>query len=280
MLIFINKFEGINIIRGLQQFVNPDTSRQFLLQNCAGNSGVLSNSYNSRLYAREMGKVRSMFLRLLLVLVLTVLLALLSIGCSPDPENDSDPDPVDDPDLVDPELEDQVEEDPELDEPDYPEEVEVDEPLITSNYYWSWIYHGQLLLSTTEIIDGPHLFESDTGFIIEYTKAHGFNGELVWLVNESDVFELEWITLNFDVDYYDNNELEFELYFSIEIEDLRPEPGDQGIQSFEPGIVEEQDGFEVVIDKVILGKEQESSFTTDPIDYVALKIEMNVVDKP
>lgn len=211
-------------------------------------------------------KINSM--HMIFAVILAAALLLIDAGCTPDPE------PVDDPD------EDPVEEnETEIPEPD-DEEIEVEDPEMAANYFWPLLSHGQLVLSSTEVIDGPHLFESDPGFIGEFTRDTDYSGRLMWLVNQTDVFELEWVTLTFDVEYYVGHECEFELNFMFEIEDLDPEPEDEGKQIFEVGLAEEQEGFRVEIDRVILGKEQEGSFTADPIDYVAFEIELTVVDKP
>ncbi len=204
----------------------------------------------------------------LISLFLAMVLLFIASGCAPDHE------PVVDPD-----------EDPvEVNEEEVPEpvndEIEVEDPEPAENYFWPWLSHGQLVLSSTEVIDGSHLFESDTGFVGEFTRGTDYSGRIVWLVKQTDVFEIEWVALTFDVDYYALHEREFELNFMFEIEDLDPEPEDKGDQVFKVDLAEEQEGFRVVIDRVILGKEQEGSFTTDPIDYVALEIELRVVDKP
>ncbi|MCJ7805993.1 MAG: hypothetical protein MUP57_00390 [Clostridia bacterium] len=153
-------------------------------------------------------------------------------------------------------------------------------PLTVSTYYWPWISHGHLDLSNGEIIPGPDLFESDLGFISEFTKDYSYSGQLVWLVEESDVFALEWVTLSFNVEYYDLNERIFDLYYEFTIEDLQPVPGDEGLQEFELNLVDHQEDFEVAITKIVLGKERESNFNGEPICYVALEIEMRVVGNP
>jgi len=160
-------------------------------------------------------------------------------------------------------------------------EAPVSEDLLTAPpYYWPWISYGHLDLSTGESILGPDSFESGLGFIAEFTEDYSFDGLLVWTVEESDVFAIEWIRLSFNVEYYEQDERLFDLYYEFTIEGLQPEPNEDGIQEFFVDRIDLQEGFEVVIKKVILGKEQQSAYKTDPIDYVALEIEMNVVDKP
>ncbi len=160
------------------------------------------------------------------------------------------------------------------------EETVPETPLTVSTYYWPWISHGRLDLSSGEIIPGPDLFESDLGFISEFTEDYSFKGQLVWLVEESDVFALEWVTLSFNVEYYDLNERMFDHYYEFTIEDLQPVPGDEGLQEFELNLVDHQEDFEVAITKIVLGKERESSFSAEMICYVALEIEMKVVGNP
>lgn len=222
-------------------------------------------------------RARRIFKMLIFFLVISLLII---AGCETDPDTAVDPDPdeevedVPEPDLPEGDL------DPDDTDPAERVEEEVDEPLMTGDYFWPWISHSQLTLSSGEVIDGPHLFESDAGFVAEFTREYEYSGRIVWLVENTDVFTIEWVTLNFDVEYYEDNEWVFDFQFNLEFDDLEPEPADEGLQEFELDITEEQEGFKVVVDKIILGKEKEGSFTTDPIDFVALEIEMTVVDKP
>lgn len=158
--------------------------------------------------------------------------------------------------------------------------AEMEKPLIPEKYYWPELNYGQLVLSSTEIIIGPSPIESDAGFIAEYTADYSYSGQVVWLVNKTDVFNLEWATLTFNVNYYDQHELEQNFTYIFEIEDLAPEDGIEGVQEFTVDLVRQKGDFEVKINKIILGKEQEGSITAGPINYVALEIEMAVVDKP
>jgi hypothetical protein len=173
------------------------------------------------------------------------------------------------------------EEVPELIEPETPaDEGPVESPLSSLDYYWPWLSHGHLDLSSGEVISGPDLFESDPGFITEFTGDYSFEGQLIWLVEETDLFELEWVLLSFDVEYYEQNEREFELSFEFLIDGLQPVPGDEGVREFDLNIVEQQRGFEVVINRIIFGKEQKGSFSSELIDYIALDMEMRVVGNP
>lgn len=212
-------------------------------------------------------------------LVSLVFMALLTgTACEPDPDTAMDPfqddqleeeEPAnDEASIEDPELEDTVDADKETD------------PLISSDYYWPLLSHGQLTLSSGEIIDGPSILESDSGFVAEFTKDYEYNGLVIWLVEKSDVFAIEWLNLSFDVGYYSGSENIFDLRFNLDVENLAPEPGEKGLQEFNVDLVEEKEGFRITIDRVILAKEQESRVTTEPVDYVALDIEINVVDKP
>jgi len=202
----------------------------------------------------------------MVIVILAFMLVASAAGCAPGVE----PDPVDEPEVEN-----------EIEEPDLRDkEDDVEKPEPAANYFWPWISHGEIVLSSTEVIDGPHLFESDTGFVGEFTRDTEYSGRIVWLVEKTDVFEIEWLTLAFDVDYYALHEWQMELHFMFEIEDLELEPDDEGVQSFEAGLVDEQEGFRVEIKRVNLGKEQEGSFTTDPINYVALDVEITVIDKP
>ncbi len=154
-------------------------------------------------------------------------------------------------------------------------------PVAISTYYWPWISHGMLDLSSGEVISGPDLFESDLGFIDEFTAdKQPFKGRLLWLVKDTDVFTLDWIRLSFNVDYYDQHEWEFEIHYLFEIDGLLPELADDGLQEFAVDLVDRQEGFEVVISKVLLGKEQKGNFSNDPINFIALDLEMRVIDTP
>ena len=161
------------------------------------------------------------------------------------------------------------------------EEIPSTIPVTISTYYWPWISHGMLDLSSGEVIPGPDLFESDIGFITEFAAdKQPFAGRLVWLVKDTDVFTLDWIRLSFNVDYYDQHEWEFDIHYQFEIDGLLPEPADDGLQEFAVDLVERQDGFEVIIKKVLLGKEQKGNFSNDPINFIALDLEMRVIDTP
>ncbi len=204
-----------------------------------------------------------------LPVVLTILIVLFAgAACVPEPIFDEDTDV----DVID------MEEEQEL-EPGF-EESAAEEQFPASTYFWPWLSHGQLVLSSGEVIIGPDLFESDLGFIAEFTRDHSYSGELYWLVEESDVFDLEWATLTFDVEYYEQGEWEYDIDFVFDIDDLQLRASAEGVQEYALDLVEEQDGFKVTISRVRFGKNQESSFGEEPIDYVALDIEMKVADKP
>mgnify|MGYP001045473661 CR=1 FL=1 len=184
------------------------------------------------------------------------------------------------PDVADEEPEVEVIEEP----VDYPEEVE-EEPDIQdvytpTDYYWPWLNHGQLALSSGEIIMGPDLFESDLGFNTEFTDGFIYEGKVVWLVEESDVFALEWLTLSFDVEYYEQNEWLQDIHFYLEVDDLKPRSGQQGLREYDVEIIKVEEGFEVAINKVLLGKEQEGMISEEPINYIALEMLMRAVENP
>lgn len=210
-------------------------------------------------------------LMILFIFFLALALFYSPAGCTPVPEPDEEPveEPVDEPEP----------EDPEPEEPE-PEEPEPEDPGAAASYFWPWISHGQLVLSSSEIIDGPKLLESEPGFIGEFTEGTVYNGRVTWEVESTDVFEIEWLTLNFEVDYYEQYEWQFDLNFFFEIDGLEPVPMAKGVQYFAVDLAEEQEGFRVEIERVILGKEQEGEFSPEPIDFVALEMEIAVVDKP
>ena len=202
---------------------------------------------------------------LLYIVLSLVALLFMIFGCSPDPVVPDEP-----PDVV-------VEE-PDGDEVDNDADEEiVRPPHAAATYYWPWLSHSLLELSSGEIVAGPDLFESDLGFIAEFTEDYSYNGRLYWLVQDTDVFALEWVILSFSVEYFEDFEWQLELNYEFLIEGLQPEPADEGLQIFTVDLVEQQEGFEVTVENIILGKEQEGSFATDPINYVALDIKMQVV---
>jgi hypothetical protein len=160
------------------------------------------------------------------------------------------------------------------------EEMPTEESMQAANYYWPWISHGQVELSSGEIIIGPDLFESELGFIGEFTPGDSYEGLLVWRVEDTDVFMLEWISLVFDVEYFEQSEWKSSSIFEFKIDSLQPEPGDDGIQEIEVNITDLYDSFEVTIRSIELGKESEGNFSTDPISYIAFDISMRVIENP
>ncbi len=200
-----------------------------------------------------------------IIILWFLLLGVLTLaGCTPDQEIE-DVIPID-----------------ELENVDQSDSVQapVEEIVIVTDYYWPWINHGQLELSSGEVILGPDIFESDYGFIGEFTENVAYEGRLIWRVEETDVFSLEWVNLEFDVDYYNKSEWESSSHFIFLIEGLAPEPADDGLQQFPLNLREKIENFEVIIKTVYLGKEEEGSFSTEPINYVAFDVEMKVVDNP
>ncbi len=214
---------------------------------------------------------------LMLMFLLALLIAFAGAGCDPGPivteyilEDEPNGLPEDDSALP-------VPDEPEPDEAEDP----ADEPAGTpSTYYWPWLSYGHLDLSTGEIIAGPDLLRSEPGFTTEFTDQYSYEGMLIWLVEESDVFELEWVALSFNVDYYEDSELAFDFSFELRVDDLQPDPGDEGIQVFSADIVQQEHGFEVAIAELYLGKAQAGTLSAEPVDYVALELKINVVGNP
>jgi len=161
-----------------------------------------------------------------------------------------------------------------------PDPAAEEELYAVLNYYWPWISHGHLDLSSGETVSGPDLFESDPGFIAEFNEDISFDGLLVWKVEKTDVFMLEWVRLSFHVEYYEQYERLLDLYYEFLIDELLSEPMDNGIREYAVNLVDRQEDFEVEIKKIILGKEQHSSFSVDPINYVAIELEMKVKGNP
>ncbi|MDW7739131.1 MAG: hypothetical protein SCJ97_03605 [Bacillota bacterium] len=211
--------------------------------------------------------------RFLMVFLLTTIFMILLIGCLVEPTQ------------VSPPAEEEIDEEPEVEEVEIDENDEVGEPdqppaTIISDYYWPWISHAQLSLSSGEVILGPDLFVSDIGFIAEFTEEYAYTGRLIWFVEESDVFDLDWVNLAFDVEYYEQNEWLSDIYFEFNIEDLMLESGEEGIREVIVNQSDEQQGFKVIINTIIFGKQQESAVTGGLSDYIALDVEMIVIGNP
>lgn len=204
--------------------------------------------------------------RVIAVFVFLFALLFLIYGCDVEPEVIADPVDEEPFDLEEVENDDPIDEVPSKERPETP-----------VTYYWPWLSHGLLSLSSGEVITGPDLFESELGFIVEFTERYSYDGLLVWLVEESDVFALEWVTLTFDVEYFEDSDWAHAINYEFMIEDFKPEPAEEGIQEFAVELVEEEFGFEVAIKRIVLGKGQEGSLSSTPINYVALEIEMNVI---
>lgn len=197
------------------------------------------------------------------VIILIVIL-LLPVACAPENEPAEVP---------------EIEEPVETGEP-VEEELPAEESIQVLNYYWPWISHGQVELPGGEIIIGPDLFESELGFIGEFTPGDSYEGRLVWLVEDTDVFTLEWISLIFDVDFFEQSEWESVNSFEFMIDSLQPEPGNDGIRELPVNVSELHDSFEVTIRNIVLGKESEGNFSTDPISFIAFDITMRVLENP
>lgn len=213
-------------------------------------------------------------LKILLLICLVFLFLFFSAGCSPEPV-------ITDPPLDIEEENDHIEEE----NNDETEEVEPpkEKPVDVSAYYWPYLNLGNLFLSSGEFVPSPDIFESDPGFIAEFTPGYSYKGRLVWLVEDTDVFVLEWVTLLFDVEFFEHNEWVYELNFDFLIEDfdlIALDTVEEGFQQFELDLSERQENFEVTIHRIMFGKGQESSFFSDPINYVALEIEMVAVENP
>ncbi len=214
---------------------------------------------------------------LTLVFFLALLIVFAGVGCGPEPDIIED--------IVEDELNGLPEDGNDLPDPGEPDPVEPEDPVkepagTPDTYYWPWLSHGHLDLSTGEVIAGPDLFESDLGFISEFTEGDSYEGRLVWITRESDLFALQWVTLSFNVDYFEESDWVANLAFVLEITDLQPEPGDKGIQEFALDINDQQHDFEVAVTGISLGKSQEGSIGTEPIDYIALEVKMRVLGNP
>ncbi len=223
---------------------------------------------------------RQVLVSFLIILFLAMLL-ITAAGC--DPETDVIGD------IVDEELNDLDPNDVEKADPEEPDLLEPEEPTdeITGTpptYYWPWLSHAILDLSSGEVIPGPDIIMSDPGFMAEFTEDYSYDGQLFWVVEDSNVFTLEWVHLSFSVDFFDDSDFARELNFEFRIEDIEPtedaedpEPAlDAKLQEHQVDYLKIVDGFAVEIDRVILGRGQESSVSAETVDFVALEINMYV----
>lgn len=217
-----------------------------------------------------------------LIIFLLAMLLIAATGC--DPETDVIGD------IVEEELNDLDPDDMEEFEPDEPDPFEPEEPAdevtgTPSTYYWPWLSHGIMDLSSGEVIPGPEIIMSDPGFMAEFTEDYKYEGQLFWLVEDSNVFTLEWVLLSFSVDYFENGDLARELNFEFRIDEIEPteeaeepEAAEEAaeLQEYEVNYSKIIDGFAVEINKVVLGREQESSISAEPVNFVALEVIMYV----
>ncbi len=149
-----------------------------------------------------------------------------------------------------------------------------------ANYYWPWVDHALVELSSGEVIEGPDIFESDYEFITEYAAGESYLGRLVFRVEESDVFSLQWINLQLDVDYYEGGQWVLSRSLTFLLDDFVTEVADDGVEEYVMSKQEQAEGFVVSIKKLQLGKEAEGSFSTEPLNYVAFEVEMKALKSP
>ncbi len=216
-----------------------------------------------------------------LIIFLFAMLLITAAGC--DPETDVIGDIVEE-ELNDHDPNDVEEADPE--EPDLlePEETTDEVTGTPPTYYWPWLSHAILDLSSGEVIPGPDIIMSDPGFMAEFTEDYSYEGQLYWVVEGSNVFTLEWLHLSFSVDYFDDSDIARELNFEFRIEDIEPTEDAEDAESVEEAGLQEHavdysesiDGFAVEINRIILGRGQESSISAESVDFVALEIAMYV----
>jgi len=223
---------------------------------------------------------RQVLVSFLIIFLLTMLL-ITAAGC--DPETDVIGD------IVDEELNDLDPDDVEEADPEEPDLLEPEEPTdeITGTpptYYWPWLSHAILDLSSGEVIPGPDIIMSDPGFMAEFTEDYSYEGQLFWVVEDSNVFALGWVHLSFSVDFFDDSDVARELNFEFRIEDIEPtedaedaEPVEEaGLQEHQVDYLKIVDGFAVEINSVTFGRGQESSISAEAVDFVALEIIMYV----
>jgi len=159
------------------------------------------------------------------------------------------------------------------------EEIKDEEPITLSTYFWPWIHHGTIVLSSGEIILGPDILESDQGFIGEYPFGKSYRGQLIWVVQETDIRSIEWIELNFDVDFYESNEWSYTTNYSFRVEVPILDDDEADNFSFNLNLDEEKNSFRVSLYELIMAEGQEGSFINKPIDYVGFVMEINILEE-
>lgn len=246
---------------------------------------ILGDEFAMKLLMLKKQVPISFFLIFLLAMLISI------AGCDPDTDvigdiveeelNDFDPDDVEE---ADPE-------EPDLLEPEEPSDEVTGTP---PTYYWPWLSHAILDLSSGEVIAGPDIIMSDPGFMAEFTEDYRYEGRLFWVVEDSNVFTLEWVHLSFSVDFFDDSDFARDLNFEIRVDDIEPledaeeaedtedtedaEPAEDiaRLEEHEVEQLKTVDGFVVEINRVILGRGQESNISAEPVDFVALDIIMYV----
>ena len=210
-------------------------------------------------------------LRVAAVLLLSVFIS-AAAGCGDlsMPVEESAPEKLED-EVVEP---DPLQEELQIDDKSEPEKA------LLTDYYWPWISHGHLVLSTGEIVLGPDLLQSDLGFIGEFPPGRSYSGRLVWPIIDTDLSDLEWAELTFEVEFYLDNQWHHNLNFSFDLEEIRPVSGESGLQEFPLDLYEEQEGFTVRITGMVLAKNQEKEIAPEPISFLALDVEMIAQDNP
>ncbi len=166
-----------------------------------------------------------------------------------------------------------------LEDEEQPSEVSPpDEPSTVKTFYWPWISHGQLVLSSGEVLIGPDLFMSAPGFIAEISEDYFFEGRLVWLVEESDPLAVEWVSLHFFVEFYEGLDRAEDIEFEFMIDQFDLKPDGPEVQEFKVELNEQQYGFETRINSIAFGRDQQSEHTEAMLNFVALDVEMRVVE--
>lgn len=149
-----------------------------------------------------------------------------------------------------------------------------------TGYHWPWISHGELVLSNGSSSSGPDLFESSPGFIAEFPPGHRYSGYLYWLFEREDLLNIEWADLAFLVERYEDSEWISTAEFSFYLEGLTLSPGEEGIKRFDVDLVQSIDGFTFSLREVRIGIDQDSDYSSEPINYIALQVDMTAEQAP
>ncbi len=89
--------------------------------------------------------------------------------------------------------------------------------------YDPWLVFGTLHLSTGEVINDIEPLNAEVKFISQINPGQTVEGPLYWRVNESDVFSIDSVMLEFDMHdlAYNYGDLQYAKNFKITVENFK-----------------------------------------------------------